>query len=156
MNELVNTKQLNTLWQKVQSDLSFGVKILGNYANQTDIIRVWTRLGETVFIIIANSSKRFDVEINTVEIQSFTGSGGYKLAIMQNSAQATPTLDISAWCLNTNFVEKPILDEQNEEFFGFINDYLSSIAEPIFIKAMFEKNYYNANQYEWVRPELYK
>lgn len=150
---VLDINKRNVLLQKIQGDLSYGVKILGNYSNPRDTIRVWTRLGQSIFIIVATSPKNFDIEFDTLEIQSFTDSGGYKLAILSdNSAGFGYRISIDAWKLDKNFLATPITDKDDKGLLDFINDYLQSTTTHAFVKEMFEKNYYNKEKYEWVTP----
>ena len=83
MNEL-SIVQNNKLIEKLKADISAGYKVLGNFSDQFDIIRVWTsKKGlNKIFAIVASSGKRFNNSGSLLEIESFGPAKNYKVSFM--------------------------------------------------------------------------
>ena len=148
---LINKEQYEVLQKKIESDISHGFKVLGNYSNQIDTIRVVTTYNQKAFLVIVASSKRFKKKsTNLIEIQSFEGKGGYKLS-MALSDNNTFIMKPRFTKLGINFTsstETPSNSEKDD----FIKNYLNSKPSRHLTKDKLEQHTYNEKDYEWVNP----
>jgi len=87
MNQL-ELAQGNQLLNKIRLDMEQGYKVLGKYANQVDIVRVWCRSGgdsamtEKLFGIVATSGLRFNNPTSFLEVQSFGSGNNFKISFL--------------------------------------------------------------------------
>lgn len=141
MNELTKI-QTNKILDKIKSDLSYGYKILGNYSDQNDIIRVWCRLRESktnkLFAVVATSGRRFNNSGSILELQSFGLGKNYKLAFLlidENIKETTITH-------TTTGTEYPLTD--------FISEFLQAQPDRDLTQERLLTEGYNPKDVEWI------
>ncbi len=80
----IDKEQGNRLLSKIKLDLAKGYKVIGNEANQVDIVRVWCRRYESpkTFAIVATSGLRFHNPTSFLELQSFGKGNNYKISFL--------------------------------------------------------------------------
>lgn len=155
MTQLIRQSQKNKLLVKIQRDLQYGVKIFGDYRHPSDKIRVWTKLDSITFGVIANSSKRFGIGLNSIEIQSFENGGGMKVKVLlRKSDSDNPDIELIFSRLTPTFVEQRDGISEYEKVM-FINQYMESRPSVSLTKESFERNYYPKDKYEFVNPSLF-
>lgn len=153
--QLDKEKYSERLIKKINADLEYGFKVFGGDDNKADVIRVWTRNRDKEFALVLTSSIRFAVDINFVEIQSFSQSGGIKMTLLLKDAKRDK-LEVKVVKLSKLYKELDDEDLSESEFYTFLTDYLNSWIDKELIKRKFESHFYNKKQYQWLRPEEYK
>lgn len=148
-----------TILEKLESDLRYGVRFLGNLKVQSDVIRVWTQSGDITFAINANNPSGSKQGVRMIEIQLFDKEGGIRLRIFlrEGITQRTTEKDIEIVFtkLSTTFYNhgEEVTKEKQQYFF---DKYLSSQPSVQLTKIMLERNAYEKDKYSYVTPKLYK
>ena len=140
MNE-ITTIQSNQLLAKIRRDLSAGYKVLGNYNNQVDIIRVWCSMinSEKVFAIIASSGNRFENASSFLELQSFGPGNNYRVGFLVIADQLH----------ETTIAQTAKVDEYSIE--NFISDFMNAIPNHDLTEQRLTKEGYNPKNIEWIK-----
>jgi len=148
-----------TILEKIKSDLRYGVRFFGNLKVQSDVIRVWTQIGDTTFAINANNPSSPRQGVRMIEIQLFDNEGGIRLRIFlrEGITKRTTEKDIEVvfTTLSTTFYDhgEEVTKEKQQYFF---DKYLSSQPSVKLTKIMLERNAYEKDKYSYVTPKLYK
>ncbi|MDD3647705.1 MAG: hypothetical protein PHS44_04365 [Candidatus Dojkabacteria bacterium] len=138
---------------KIKTDLQQGTKILGNFSNQNDSIRVWTRYKNIEFGIVATSSRRFQSSLDLIEIQAFLpGKEALRMTILNNKGE----VEISLKRLEKNFTPASKSETRKAYLTEFLDSYLNSEIDKDLNMKYFERSFRNPSQYKHLDPGLIK
>lgn len=140
-------KETNIIRKKVREDLKHGVKILGNYENQYDLIRVWTRNNDKTYSIVATSGQRFKGTFKSIEIkeEGVSQKGGYFMRILFDADNNLT--DISFFKLSSTFTKETATEAEKDLF---TKNYLNSKVDQNLTKEKFSKHAYKPESVEWM------
>ncbi len=141
--------QAKTLWQKFQTDLQSGFRLLGQHPDYMDVIRVWTKTTTHQFLLITRARQALEHPVGAIELHIYTSnSQSWKLHLIQHPFPQPHWQTNWQTLQDTYPIGQPDPDIQNQ----IINHYLASQFDPQTTHESFQTflSQYQPERLQWV------